>query len=61
MKKPPFERQVHFQNEKASEVTRRNQNEEESSLERTETGTHSRSRTSTTSQNHKFPYQKVPT
>jgi len=28
MKKPPFERQVQFRNEKASEVNRRNQNEE---------------------------------
>jgi len=61
MKKLPFEKQVHFQNEKASEVNRRNQNEEESSLERAETGTRSGSRTSTTSQNHEFPYQKVPT
>jgi len=61
MKKLPFERQVHFQNEKASEVNRRNQNEEESSPERAETGTCSGSRTSTTSQNHEFPYKKVPT
>jgi len=61
MKKLPFERQVRFQNEKASEVNRRNQNEEESSLERAETGTCSGSRTSTTSQNHEFPYKKVPT
>jgi len=61
MKKPPFERQVRFQNEKASEVSRRNQNKEESSPERAETGTRSGSRTSTTSQNHEFPYRKVPT
>jgi len=61
MKKPPFEKQVHFRNEKASEVNRRNQNEKESSPERAETGTRSGSRTSTTSQNHEFPYQKVPT
>jgi len=61
MKRPPFERQVCFWNEKASEVNRRNQNEEESSPGRAETRTHSGSRTSTTSQNHKFPYRKVPT
>jgi len=61
MKKPPFERQVRFWNEKASEVSRWNQNEEESSSERAETGTRSGSRTSTTSQNHEFPYRKVPT
>jgi len=56
MKRSPFERQVHFRNEKASEVNRQNQNEEESSLGRAETGTCNGSRTSTTSQNHEFPY-----
>ena len=61
MKRSPFERQVRFRNEKASEVNRQNQNEEESSPGRAETGTHSGSRTLTTSQNHKFPYRKVPT
>jgi len=59
MKKPPFERQVHFQSSKVSEVNRRNREEKESSPERTENGTCSESRTSTTSQNHEFPYQKV--
>ena len=61
MKKPLFERQVRFRNEKASEVNRWNQNEEESLLERAETRTCSGSRVSTTSQNHEFPYRKVPT
>ena len=60
MKRPLFERQVRFQNEKASEVNSQNQDEEESSPERAENGTCSRSRTSTTSQNHEFPYRKVP-
>jgi len=61
MKKPPFERQVHFQSGKVSEVNRQNQDEEKSSSERVENRTCNRSRTSTTSQNHKFSYQKVPT
>jgi len=61
MKKPLFEKQVRFWNEKVSEVNRRNQNEEGSSPERTETGTYSGSRTSATSQNHEFPYRKVLT
>ena len=61
MKKLPFKRQVRFRNEKASEVNRQNQNEEGSLPERTETGTRSRSRTSATSQNHEFPYRKMPT
>jgi len=61
MKKPPFERQVRFQSGKVSEVNRWHQDEEESSPERAENGTCSGSRTSTTSQNHKFPYRKVPT
>jgi len=56
MKRPPFERQVRFRSEKTSEVNRQNQNEEESSLGRAETGTCSRSRMLTTSQNHEFPY-----
>jgi len=60
MKRPPFERQVRFRSEKASEVNRQNQNEEESSPGRAETGTRSGSRTLTTSQNHEFPYRKVP-
>jgi len=49
MKKPPFEKQVRFWNEKTSEVNRRNRNEEESSPERAETGTRSGSRVLTTS------------
>jgi len=61
MKRPLFERQVHFRSEKASEINRQNQNEEESLPGRAETGTCNGSRTSTTSQNHEFPYQKVPT
>ena len=60
MKRPPFERQVCFRSEKALEVNRQNQNKEESSPGRTETGTRSGSRTSTTSQNHEFSYRKVP-
>jgi len=61
MKKPPFERQVHFQSDKVSEVNRQNQDKEKSSSERVENRTCNGSRTSTTSQNHKFSYQKVPT
>jgi len=60
MKRSPFKRQVRFRNEKASEVNRQNQNKEESSPGRVETGTRSESRTSTTSQNHEFSYRKVP-
>jgi len=60
MKRSPFKRQVRFRNEKASEVNRQNQNKEESSPGRAETGTCSESRTSTTSQNHEFSYRKVP-
>jgi len=60
MKRPPFKRQVCFWNEKASEVNRQNQNKEESSLGRAETRTRSGSRMSATSQNHEFPYRKVP-
>jgi len=56
MKRPPFERQVRFWNEKALEINRWNQNEEEFSLERAENGTCSGSRVLTTSQNHEFPY-----
>jgi len=56
MKRLPFERQICFQNEKASEVNRQNQNEKESSLERVENGTCSGSRALTTSQNHEFSY-----
>ena len=61
MKRSPFERQVRFRNEKASEVNRWNQNEKESSLGRAETRTCSGSRTSTISQNHEFLYRKMPT
>jgi len=61
MKKPPFERQVRFRSGKASEVNRRNQDEEESSPEKAENRTRSGSRMLTTSQNHEFPYRKVPT
>jgi len=56
MKRPPFKRQVCFWNEKASEVNRRNQNEEESLPERAENRTRSGSRALTTNQNHEFPY-----
>jgi len=56
MKKPPFERQVCFRSNKVSEVNRQNQDEEGSSPERAENGTHSGSRTLTTSQNHEFSY-----
>ena len=61
MKRSPFERRIRFRNEKTSEVNRQNQNEEESSPGRAETGTCSGSRTSTTSQNYEFPYRKMPT
>jgi len=61
MKKPPFEKQVRFQGSKVSEVNKQNLDEEESSSTDTEEGTHSRIRTSTTSQKHEFSYHKVPT
>jgi len=60
MKKLLFERQVCFQSNRVSKVNRQNQDEEESSTKRAENGTHSRFRILTTSQNHEFPYQKVP-
>jgi len=56
MKKLPFKRQVCFQSGKVSEINRQNQDEKESSPEKVENRTHSRSRTLTISQNYEFPY-----
>jgi len=61
MKKPPFEKQVHFQGGKVLEVNKQNLDEDSSSSTDAEEETCSRIRTSTTSQKHKFPYRKVLT
>ena len=61
MKKLPFEKQVRFQGGKVLEVNRQNLDKDSSLSTDTEEGTHSRIRTSTTSQKHEFPYRKVPT
>ena len=61
MKKLPFKKQVCFQDSKVSKVNRQNLDENSSSSTDAEEGTHSRIRTSTTSQKHEFPYHKVPT
>jgi len=60
IKKLPFKRQVCFQSSKVLEVNKQNQDKKESSPERAENRTRSRSRMLTISQNHEFPYQKMP-
>jgi len=61
MKKPPFEKQIHFQGSKVSEVNRQNLDEDFFLSTGAEEGTCSRIRMSTTSQKHEFSYHKVPT
>jgi len=61
MKKPLFEKQVHFQGSKVLEVNKQNLDEDSSSSTDAEEGTCSRIRTLTTSPKHEFPYHKVPT
>jgi len=61
MKKPPFEKQVRFQDGKVLEVNKQNLDEDSFSSTDAEEGTHSRIRTLTTSQKHEFSYRKVST
>ena len=60
MKKLLFEKQVCFRGSRVSEVDRENQKEATTSSLDLEAGNRGRTRTSTTSHKHDFPFRKVP-